>query len=89
LPTRIVWAYVDFMPERMISSSASLSRRLMLLVGLGALFGIACVRTRAPSVATNTPAPAFSLPDSAGKNVSLAELTAKGPAVVVFYRGYW
>jgi len=77
------------MLERPTPSSASFSRRLLLFVGLTASLGIACVRTRAPSVATNTPAPAFSLPDSAGKSVSLAELTAKGPAVVVFYRGYW
>jgi len=31
----------------------------------------------------------FSLPDSTGTTVTLAGLTAHGPAVLVFYRGYW
>lgn len=34
-------------------------------------------------------APAFSLSDSTGSEVSLASLTASGPAVLVFYRGDW
>ncbi|MBK9261775.1 MAG: redoxin domain-containing protein [Polyangiaceae bacterium] len=65
------------------------SRRLFVLATFVALVGVACVKTRAPSVATNAPAPAFSLTDSAGKQVSLADLTANGPAVIAFYRGYW
>ena len=32
---------------------------------------------------------AFTLPDQTGAPVSLAELTADGPAVLVFYRGGW
>lgn len=64
-------------------------RSFILLPFLLALFSTSCIRTRTPSVATNAPAPAFSLPDSKGKPVSLAELTAKGPAVIAFYRGYW
>jgi peroxiredoxin len=35
------------------------------------------------------PAPAFTLTDHHGENVSLAELTRTGPAVLVFYRGHW
>jgi len=72
-----------------------LGRRLWILGALGtvsalaALSTLACVKTRAPSVATNTSAPAFSLADSTGKQVSLTDLTAHGPAIVVFYRGYW
>ncbi|MEU4252201.1 peroxiredoxin-like family protein [Amycolatopsis sp. NPDC026612] len=31
----------------------------------------------------------FTLPDAGGTGVSLAELTAEGPAVLVFYRGQW
>ena len=35
------------------------------------------------------PAPDFSLPDAAGHTVSLAELRARGPVVLSFYRGCW
>jgi AhpC/TSA family len=66
-----------------------MNRRVLLLVGIAAMLGAACIRTRAPSIATNAPAPAFALPDSAGQQVSLATLTANGPAVIAFYRGYW
>lgn len=31
----------------------------------------------------------FTLPDATGRNVSLSELVADGPAVLVFYRGGW
>ncbi len=31
----------------------------------------------------------FTLPDATGKDVSLAELVASGPVVLVFYRGGW
>ncbi len=73
-----------------MNNNAVLVRRsFFLMTLLLALFSVACLRTRTPTVATNAPAPAFSLSDSAGKQVSLAELTANGPAVITFYRGYW
>jgi hypothetical protein len=65
------------------------ARRVFLLASLVTVFGVACLKTRTPSIATRAPAPAFSLTDTTGKQVSLAEMTAHGPAVVVFYRGYW
>ncbi len=34
-------------------------------------------------------APAFTLPDQSGTQVSSADLLAKGPLVVSFYRGVW
>jgi len=34
-------------------------------------------------------APDFTLPNAAGQPVSLAELRARGPVVVSFYRGRW
>jgi hypothetical protein len=34
-------------------------------------------------------APAFSLPNGAGKTVASADLLSKGPLVVSFYRGGW
>lgn len=35
------------------------------------------------------PAPDFTLPDTAGAPVTLAELRARGPVVLSFYRGRW
>lgn len=35
------------------------------------------------------PAPDFTLPDAAGQPVTLSELLANGPVVLVFYRGNW
>ena len=34
-------------------------------------------------------APAFTLPNASGREVSLAELVARGPVVLSFYRGRW
>ena len=34
-------------------------------------------------------APDFTLPDAAGRSVSLAEYRGKKPVLLVFYRGYW
>lgn len=35
------------------------------------------------------PAPNFALPDAGGRTVTLAELRARGPVVLSFYRGRW
>jgi len=35
------------------------------------------------------PAPEFSLPNAAGRSVGLADLRARGPVVLSFYRGRW
>jgi hypothetical protein len=35
------------------------------------------------------PAPDFTLPSAAGATVRLADLRARGPVVVSFYRGRW
>jgi len=34
-------------------------------------------------------APEFTLPNAGGREVSLAELVARGPVVLSFYRGRW
>lgn len=47
------------------------------------------VSTRAPAIKAKQQAPDFELPDEQGNRVRLGQLTAKGPAVLVFYRGYW
>ncbi|KJD44619.1 peroxiredoxin-like family protein [Paenibacillus terrae] len=36
-----------------------------------------------------TRAPDFSLPDYTGRTITLSEETAKGPVVLIFYRGHW
>ena len=41
------------------------------------------------SLRANQPAPGFTLPDATGQPISLAELLAAGPVVLVFYRGNW
>lgn len=43
----------------------------------------------APGIAVGEHAPAFTLPDATGRSVDLAELLAKGPVVLSFYRGEW
>ena len=43
----------------------------------------------APGLAVGEPAPNFTLPDALGQLVTLADLLAHGPVVVVFYRGEW
>lgn len=35
------------------------------------------------------PAPTFELLNSGGRSIGLAELTARGPVVLSFYRGRW
>ncbi len=45
------------------------------------------IGTGAPAV--GAPAPDFTLPDAHGEDVTLSTLLAKGPIVVVFYRGAW
>jgi cytochrome oxidase Cu insertion factor (SCO1/SenC/PrrC family) len=45
--------------------------------------------TRGPGVVAGGTAADFTLPDQTGKPVALSGLVAHGPAVLVFYRGYW
>ena len=47
------------------------------------------LKTRTPPASVQAGAPAFALPDHEGTSVSLDALTQNGPAVIVFYRGYW
>lgn len=42
-----------------------------------------------PGPNAGDPAPGFSLPAAAGGTVTLADELAKGPAILVFYRGGW
>jgi len=47
------------------------------------------LQTETAPAATEVAAPAFSLPAHDGRTVSLSELVAEGPAILVFYRGHW
>ena len=62
----------------------------LLLVG-GAWFNF--VGARVPDTPTalrvGERPPDFTLPDAAGRPVSLADYRGKKPVVLVFYRGYW
>ncbi len=48
-----------------------------------------CLSTRGPTVPRGAPAPDFSLKSHDGRQITLDGLVAQGPAVLVFYRGYW
>lgn len=65
-----------------------LSRRALLAAPLASL-SAACVSTRGARLPEDAPAPDFALTSHLGGVVRLSELTARGPAVVVFYRGHW
>ena len=45
------------------------------------------IQARVPKVGSR--APSFTLPDTAGRPVSLESLLVKGPVVLSFYRGRW
>ena len=69
-----------------------MSRRTLLAPTLSvALLTLAAcaLYTRTPPVSTEARAPEFTLPTHTGGSISLADLTRRGPAVIVFYRGTW
>jgi hypothetical protein len=65
------------------------SRALTALVAVALVLSACALHTRTPPVEIEATAAEFELLDHAGQAVSLASLTARGPAVVVFYRGHW
>lgn len=42
-----------------------------------------------PALKVGDKAPEFSLLNGDSKMISLSEYTARGPVVIVFYRGFW
>lgn len=63
--------------------------RTALLLSLLALSACS-ITTRTPSVKAAQQAPDFTLPDQAGDNVALSDLTGSdGYTLLVFYRGHW
>ena len=75
----------------MLLRRRSLLGSLVSALALGAISfaSTGCLHTRGPSVALEAPAPDFTLKSHEGKDVSLASLLRDGPAVLVFYRGFW
>jgi cytochrome oxidase Cu insertion factor (SCO1/SenC/PrrC family) len=66
-----------------------MQRLLLLAVGAFALsVGVLAQGMKKPLAVGDT-APAFSLPDQNGKQVSFAPCQESKPVVLVFYRGYW
>jgi len=59
------------------------------LVLLVAGLGTSCrIRSTTTPLAVDQQAPAFTLPNQSGQEVTLSSLTARGPAVLVFNRGH-
>jgi hypothetical protein len=69
---------------------SALAVSALLLVAAG-LFNFVAMRVAVsrPLVTVGQPVPDFTLPDAAGRPVSLSDYRGKKPVVLVFYRGYW
>ena len=67
----------------------TLTRRVCLGLCLSLLVGCLRLDPRSPGPAAKAKAPPFALPAHNSKTYSLAELIEDGPAIVVFYRGFW
>jgi hypothetical protein len=63
------------------------SATAVLLLTSGCITGLEV--SRPSTLATNAPAPNFSLHSQHDDIVTLGDATRNGPAVFVFYRGYW
>ena len=62
---------------------------LLLVAGAWFNFVVARVPDTPTVLRVGEPPPDFTLPDAAGRPVSLADYRGKKPVVLVFYRGYW
>ena len=70
-------------PARTVPAVDSVS----LAVAPGAIFGLVGEAGRA--LGLGALAPAFTLPGPDGKPIASADLLARGPLVITFYRGVW
>ena len=63
----------------------------LLLLGLAGFVNFVAMRVPAgrPLFVVGQPAPDFTLPDAAGRTVTLSGYRGHNPVVLVFYRGYW
>jgi hypothetical protein len=75
--------------KRLRNAALALLGALVVLGGLEYFMVHRALVTRGPGDVQGGVAADFALPDTTGATVTLAGLTARGPAVVVFYRGFW
>ena len=62
---------------------------LLLVAGTWFNFVAARVPDTPTALRVGERPPDFTLPDAAGRRVSLADYRGKKPVVLIFYRGYW
>jgi hypothetical protein len=62
---------------------------LLLVAGAWFNFVGAQVPVTPTALAVGQPPPPFTLPDAAGRPVSLSDYVGKKPVILIFYRGYW
>jgi len=60
-----------------------------MAIAIAALFGAASAQTVRTTLKVGDKAPDFALPNGDGKLVTLSEVTARSPVMLVFYRGFW
>jgi hypothetical protein len=66
------------------------ARAALVVLAATVALGSGCrLRSRGTPAAQQAIAPEFALPDENGQTQVLADMRAKGPVVVVFYRGHW
>ena len=101
IPLRPVW-YLSAIGLAVLLAGIALSRRrhwltvtafavTLLLLGAASLFNFVATRvpTTPSALVVGRPAPDFTLPDSSGRPVRLADYRGQKAVVLVFYRGYW
>ena len=72
------------------TQSSVLGRRIFLAAAGSLACGLlGCHRTGTTIPAGERIAPNFTAQDTGGQTVTLSGLLAAGPAVLVFYRGFW
>ena len=76
-------------PRYANASCASLTPRPGILIARGRLLEVSVAEGTSITPGVGERAPNFELPDERGRPFVLAREAAKGPVVLVFYRGDW
>jgi hypothetical protein len=61
----------------------------LILVVIAALSSGCALHTRTTTISVGDKAPDFKLSDQTGTLWTLTDMISDGPAIVMFYRGYW